>query len=289
MISPSDIRYFLEIAQTRNLSRAAERLGISQPALTYSLARMEKELSAKLLVRSKKGVTLTSSGEVFLAEARNLGEQWAHLRRSVQEDLESPRGLIRLGCHTAVSQYSLPRFLPAFLRDFPKIRLELRHGLSRHMTAEVISSQLDVAIAVNPVPHPDLVIRELCRDVVTLWRSKKCLNPGLLILDPGLLQSQDLLKRLARAKIVFDNFLETPSLEVIAQLVESGAGAAILPGRVIRAFVGPDVEQVRGAPEYQDRICLVFKPEFKRLKRGQVFTDAITKVFPPARKSLAPK
>jgi LysR family transcriptional regulator, cell division regulator len=275
MISSSDLKYFMELARIKHVSRAAERLGVTQPALSYCLNRIEEELGTQLFLRSKKGLELTPAGNRFYQEAKVLEQQWEHLKQSVTDEVESPQGTIRLGCHTAVAQYTLPKFLPKFLKEFPKVNFLFSHGLSRHMTEEVISSKLDVAIAVNPVNHPDLVIKELCKDIVTVWKSKNCLNPNILMVEPSLLQSQDILKKLNSRDIHFDSILESPSLEVIAQLVSSGTGCAILPERVVRAYADKEVEQVKNAPTFNDRICLVYKPNFKKTKRGQIFLEKL--------------
>ncbi len=61
--SPTDLKYFMEVAQTQNVSRAAERLGISQPSLSLAIRRMEQSVGAPLLIRSKRGVTMTQAGK----------------------------------------------------------------------------------------------------------------------------------------------------------------------------------------------------------------------------------
>lgn len=274
MISSSDIKYFIELAKAKHVSRAAERLGITQPALSYCLNRIEDELGATLFLRSKKGLELTAAGSRFFQEAQVLEQQWEIVKQSVHDEVSAPQGTIRLGCHSAVAQYTLPGFLPKFLKDHPKIRFYLSHGLSRHMTEEVISSKIDVALAVNPISHPDLVIKEICKDEVTIWKAKNCLNPKLLMLEPSLMQSQDIMKKLSRNDLTFDNFLESASLEVIAQLLISGTGCAILPERVVRAYTDKtNIEQIKNTPTFSDRICLVYKPNFKKTRRGQVFLE----------------
>ena len=182
MFNPSDITYFIEVASTSNVSRAAERLGITQPALSHSLNRMENQLGVDLFIRSKKGVRLTKAGERFLQEAKSLLQHWDVVQRSVQDEMESPSGTIKLGLHTAVAQYTLPHFLPQFFKEYPLINIQLNHGLSRLMTEEVISSKADVAIVVNPTAHPDLIIKELCRDIVTFWKAPNCVNENVLLI-----------------------------------------------------------------------------------------------------------
>ncbi len=274
MINQSDLRYFVEVAKTQHVSRAAERLGVTQPALSYCLKRLEAETGSALFIRSKQGVTLTSAGEKLFSQSQALLEQWERVLASVNEDTTEVAGKIRLGCHSAVAQYTLPDLLPQLLKENPKLEFEIHHGLSRHMTEAVISSKLDVAFAVNPVAHPDLIIKEICRDEVGLWRAKGCMNPDVLLTEPSLIQTQDILKKMKKRGIHFKRTVESSSLEVLAQLVSSGAGYAILPERVVKAVAHEKVERVRESPVFHDRTCLVYKREFTLNKRGKAFIQA---------------
>lgn len=277
MINQTDLKYFLEVAKTLHLTRASERLGISQPALSHCLKRIEFETEVSLFVRSKKGVTLTKAGERLAESAKDLIQRWEQVLLKAQSEVHEVAGTIRVGCHSAVAQYTLPVFLPSFLKDFPEISLELSHGLSRHMVEEVLSDKVDVAIAVNPSSHLDLIIKEVLKDTVGLWHSRDCKNRDVLILEPSLLQTQDLLRQLNKANFKFSRFIESPSLEVIAQLVASGAGYGILPERVAKAFGGSGMVKTSQSPEYHDKICLVYKREFAKTERGKAFKESFIK------------
>lgn len=280
MISQIDLKYFAEIAKTNHLSRAAERLGVTQPALSHSIKRIESTLGHEILLRSKKGVTLTPAGCRLLEQSQALIHLWDQVVRSAHDETGKVAGTIRIGCHTAVAQYTLPHFLPKFLKAHPHLKLQLIHGLSRHMTESVVSGQLDAAIVINPTPHPDLVIKELGRDVVTVWKALNCVNPDLLLIEPNILQTQHITTRLQKAGKTFNRIIECTSLEVIAQLLASGTGCAILPERVAHAFSPTSkIAPLAGAPQFHDRICLIFKPEFKKLKRGAVFASALAESF----------
>ncbi|MCB0385837.1 MAG: LysR family transcriptional regulator, partial [Bdellovibrionales bacterium] len=202
--SASDLEYFLEVVQTGNISRAAERLGITQPSLSLSIKRLEDVLGGQLLVRTKTGVHATHLGLRFHRQSRQLLDQWGRMRADALSTENEIRGNFTLGCHPSVAIYSLPSFFPDLLRDAPDLELSLRHDLSRKITEDVISFQIDFGLVVNPVQHPDLVIRELFRDEVTLWKLAKPSSlqreNGVLIYDPNLLQSQALLKKIKRGK-----------------------------------------------------------------------------------------
>jgi DNA-binding transcriptional LysR family regulator len=276
MINQTDLKYFLELSKTLHMSRAAERLGISQPTLSHCLKKIENETGIVLFTRTKKGVTLTQAGQRVFEKAEDLIQKWNEVLSSAKSENEEVAGMIRLGCHTAVAQYTLPKILPQFLKDNPAVNLQLQHGLSRHINEAVISDRLDIGVVVNPSPHPDLIIKEMTKDRVTIWKSVNLKNSDVLIYDPSLLQSQDLLKKLQKKGISFKRLIESSSLEVISQMVVAGAGCGILPERVIQAFNADHISALKDAPSFQDRICLVFKPEFRKLKRGQVLIESFS-------------
>lgn len=278
MINQTDLKYFLELSQTLHLTRASERLGITQPALSHCVKRLESDLNCQLFLRSKKGVQLTPAGIRLKQSASSMIIQWENLKQNIADDIETPQGIIKLGCHSAVAQYILPSLLKTFLKKNPGIEVQLTHGLSRHMTEQVVSSVLDVAFAVNPVAHPDLIIKEICRDEVCLWKAKNCQNEDVLIIEPGLLQTQDILQKLNKKGFTFKRIIESSSLEVIAKLVAEGVGCGIVPERVLQSYELQSYEKVKAAPQFSDKICLVYKQEFRKIKRGQIFIESVLSI-----------
>ena len=279
MINPEAIKYFVELAKTQHMSRAAERLGVTQPTLSHSLKRLEAELGHPLFLRSKKGLSLTPAGQRLFEKSQELLHSWESVLNSVEEEVSEVKGRIRLGCHTAVAQYTLPFLLPTLLKKYSNLKIALTHGLSRHMTEMVVSSQLDVALAVNPQRHPDLIIKELARDTVTIWVPQACANPDVLLMDPSLIQSQDIFSKLGKKGFHFSRVIESSSLEVIAQLLNVGTGYAILPKRVAEALSNIKVQALKEAPVFEDKICVVYKPEFRKLKRGEIFLQELIEAF----------
>lgn len=274
MINQTDLKYFLELSQTLHLTRASERLGITQPALSHCVKRLESDLNCQLFLRSKKGVQLTPAGNKLKQSANSMIQQWENLKQNISDDIETPQGVVKLGVHSAVAQYSLS-FLGSFLKKNPAIEVQLTHGLSRHMTEQVVSSVLDAAFAVNPAPHPDLIIKEICRDEVCLWKAKNCQNDDVLVIEPSLLQTQDILQKLNKKGFNFKRVIESSSLEVIANLVAQGVGCGIVPERVLQIYEQQSYEKVKGAPQFSDKICLVYKQEFRKVKRGQIFIESV--------------
>ena len=109
MFSYDDLCKFKAVADIGNMNKAAQVLKVSQPTLSYSIKKLERELDAELFIRNAKGVRLTKHGELLRESADSFILQWESLNRKIQlqENEESFR--LRIGAHPSVAQYSFPR------------------------------------------------------------------------------------------------------------------------------------------------------------------------------------
>ena len=140
-------------ARSKNISRAAERLGIGQPSLSQAIQRLERILSTKLFDRFKTGIQLTAAGHRLLIEGKSALEAWDRLNAKTRAAESEIQGHFTIGCHSAVGAYTLPKFLEKIFRQYPEIELRLRHALSREILEEVVSFQVDFGLVMNPAPH----------------------------------------------------------------------------------------------------------------------------------------
>jgi len=285
--SPTDILYFVEVANTLNLSRASERLGISQPSLTLAVQRLEDSIGTKILIRSKKGVILTQAGKQLLSQSRLLLQTWDQVRAQALASTFEVQGTYTIGCHPSVALFTLSNFLPKFLELHPKVDIKLKHDLSRRIAEEVISSTVDIGITVNPIKHPDLIIHKICDDEVTFWtngdhRANLDIHSGsaILICDTALTQTQNLLRQLKKNKINIGRTLESSNLEVITDLVSHGCGIGVLPTRVAHLARFKKLRKIPNSPTFKDEICLLMRVENKNVKSIQSLKDAILTHFP---------
>ncbi|MBI3440592.1 MAG: LysR family transcriptional regulator [Proteobacteria bacterium] len=278
--SPADLTYFVEVANTLNVSRAAERLGISQPSLTLAMQRLEQSVGTSLLTRSRRGVNLTPAGKQVLAHARHLLQSWDDVKAQALSSVHDIQGAYTIGCHASVALYLLSRFLPGLMEKHPELNIKLRHDLSRKIAEEVVSMKIDVGVVVNPIQHPDLIIHRLCTDEMTLWTAAQAprRNKSILICDPGLLQAQALLKKLKKSGMIFDRMIYSDNLEVIADLTANGCGIGILPAKVAHRS-RKKLERLPKAPVFYDEHCLIFRVENKGIKSVQTINQAIRHLF----------
>lgn len=285
--NPAEIQYFLEVASTQNISRAAERLGITQPTLSLAIQRLENALGTPLLLRGKTGVKLTKAGSRFAAQAKVLLDQWERLRSDAISEETEVRGRVSVGCHPSVALYTLGVFVPKLLAQYPDLELAFHHDLSRRITERVISFEIDIGVVVNPVAHPDLRIVQLAKDEVTFWRGPGAFPKDVLISDPDLIQTQSLLAKAKKGVGVgdlhFKRLIPSSSLEVIAKLTASGAGVGILPTRVAKSEpsykLKPLFEKGDKAPIFEDKICLIYRPDSQKGQAARAVMKAIEGVF----------
>lgn len=253
--NPSDVANFIQVARTLNITRAAERLGIGQPALSQSIQRLEYYFGVQLLDRFKTGVRLTAAGERLRDAGMLTLTACSKLKDHVLAAEHAIQGRFTLGVHPSVAIYSLPAFLKDLLQDHEGLSMSLLHGLSREILEAVVSFRADFGIVVNPVRHPDLVIKELCRDRIGFW-SVPDANRRVLIYEPDLLQSRTLISQLSER---FTRVIESSNLEVVAALTECGVGVGILPTRVAKRT--GNLTLLTETPFVDDKICFIYRAD----------------------------
>lgn len=279
MIPTTELFYFIEVSQTLNLSRASERLGISQPSLSAAIKRLEAAVGTHLLIRQKRGVVLTQAGKQLLIHSKQLIQDWQSLKAKTLASHNEIQGSYILGCHPAIGLYYLSGFLPELLAKYPNLDIQLVHDISRKITEQVINLSIDLGLVVNPLKHPDLIIHKLKNEEVSLWQSSKLnLNQDVVLCDTALSKTHWLLKRAAKKGLHFQRILSSSSLDVIAQLTANGAGIGILP-KIMALAMSPPLIPVPAAPIYQEELCLVYRHENRNIKALQMIIDTIKKFF----------
>ena len=160
-------------------------------------------------------------------------DHWETLENKFRISREGLQGKFKLGAHQSVASYCLPKLLENLDRLAPAIEIEHSHDFSRLITEKIINHELDLGFVVNPVRHPDLVLKQIGTDEVQFWVSKKVHSvPKRLVCD---LNSEQLNKTLKSQKTNhFEGWTltQTPSLEVARAVTLSGKAVGFFPKRV---------------------------------------------------------
>lgn len=141
---------FLKVCQTSNLSRAADELFLSQPAVSQAIAQLERQLGQVLFERLPRGVRLTSEGEVFYHKV----SQGMQLIRQAENDLrdvqELKSGRLRLGVSPIVARFRFPEIVKRFREAYPGIRVRILSGTTKDLADGLRSGSVDLVIGFKP-------------------------------------------------------------------------------------------------------------------------------------------
>lgn len=152
------LRHFAAIAQHGSLGRAAAVIGISEPALSKSLGKLEAGLGAKLFDRGSKGVSLTLYGQSLLSRAEAILGEIDTIRREVQELGEGHHGTVRVGMRPSFGTTYLPLAVARVMKSRRNFKAILREGFMPTLLSELLQGKLDFVVATElEEPHPSLV------------------------------------------------------------------------------------------------------------------------------------
>jgi len=146
------LRYFVVVAEEQNVTRAAERLHVSQPPLSRQIHDLEQELGVELFRRTAKSLALTEAGKIFLIEARAVLLRVDKAVETVRTVARGDRGELRIGYSPSLAAEVLPKALRLFEREHPGVRVALHDLSSEECAQRLAARKLDLAVTVRLSP-----------------------------------------------------------------------------------------------------------------------------------------
>lgn len=138
---------FLAVAEDQNFSRAAKRLGMSQPPLTEQIQALEQSLRVQLFTRSRRGAQLTAAGAAILPAVRKFADQLERLELAVHEAVTGHAGVLTIGAITSAMIDVLPQLIERFKQDHPLITVSVREIDSAEAIPALEAGDIDIAFA----------------------------------------------------------------------------------------------------------------------------------------------
>jgi len=238
---------FVEVARTGNVSRAADALFLTQPALTARLKSLEGELGVELFVRSARGMKLTDAGRAFLPYAQRTLGLVTEGRQAIADLREGATGELVIGAAPAVSTYLLPTILKSFRATHPNVRLGVRTGHTEEVLDMVLRQDAHIGVG-RPVRHPEIELIPVFEDEMLLVVSRRHpfaarskvrmdeLAAERLILFDRTSSYHELTSALFReAGVVPASVMELDNVEAAKKMVQQGLGVALLPRMALAA------------------------------------------------------
>lgn len=172
-------RTFLDIVAAGSFVRAAERLHVTQTAVSARVRTLEDHLGARLFVRNKAGATLTPAGEQFVRHARMLVQVWERARHQVAVP-PGRSSVLTIGCEVSLWDPLLLDWLLRMRTEAPQLALRTQVGFPQDLVEQVMAGALDIAVVYAPPQRPGLRIELLIEEklvLVTTRRRGRAIDP----------------------------------------------------------------------------------------------------------------
>ncbi len=238
------------VADTGSIGSAAERLFVTQPAVTARIQALEAVLGARLLVRGRSGSHLTDAGRAFLPYAQRARAALATGREQVAEIASGAAGRLAIGAAPAISTYVLPAVLHHFQESHPRVQLAVRAGHSEEVLQMVLREEIELGL-MRPIRHADITSVLLYTDTLVLvvhrghpFALAGTVNMGQLSTEHLILFDRtssyhELTSALVRqAGIAPRGTIEVDNIDAAKRMVEQRLGIALLPRTSVQMEIG---------------------------------------------------
>ena len=248
-------------AEGGSLSAAAETMGYTQPGITRMIDSLEEELGFALLLRTKKGVSLTPNGEQMLPFFRDV----IRSQRMAEETGASIRGVLSgvltIGCYYSVSSMLLPEVLHAFLSDFPGVQIVLKEGTNAELSEMLRDHSVDFCFAAKPSEQTVCEWIPILEDELNVWLPedhpdadgsrfpvRRLADYPFIMIQPG--SDTDLDRVFLIVKVRPDIHFVTKDTYSAYRMVEAGLGISLNQRLIAREWHGRVVTLPFDPPQY---------------------------------------
>lgn len=295
----TQLEYVIAVDTHGNFLTAAEKCSVSQPALSMQIQKLERELSIRIFDRSRQPVVATEIGKSIIQQAREIIKQCNRLTEVVNEDKKGElTGQLRIGIIPTIAPYVLPLFLVDFMKNNPKVNIEIAEVTTNQILQQLKNDQLDCGIMATPIEAGYLQYTPLFYEPLVAYMSednklfsKKTLGPNDVdptetwILNEGHCLRNQVLNLCTGNKGNSKNKqfqYHTGSLETLKKMVEINRGITILPELSIFDFNDEQMERVRyfKKPDPVREISMVIHRVDLKKQLIESFTTALLAAIP---------
>ena len=245
------LEYFQMASRLKNITRAAERLRVSQPNITVAIKKLEAELGIQLFDRSQKQLSLTPEGAVFLGRVEVALRNIQDAVLEVNDYKQLQKGTIKIGIPPMMGAYLFPKIFSSFQRRYSHLDVYLHEEGSVAIREQLERDELDFGIIIIPDTSPNLQLRPMARSQIVCCvpedsdlAARKAITlqdieeRNLIMLKEGSFLRQTMLQKMKTASVTPNIVLESNQVVTIMGLVASGVGNAFLLDMVARDTPG---------------------------------------------------
>ncbi|MEN3348979.1 MAG: hypothetical protein V7632_2614 [Bradyrhizobium sp.] len=262
-----------------SFSAAAERLQLTQPAVSLQVRQLEKSLNTTLIERVGRKARPTAAGSALLSHAEQISAAVTSAVDAVAQQTNGTAGRVRLGTGATACIFLLPPILKELRTGLPSLEITVTTGNTAEIAKAVEDNTIDIALVTLPVSGRSFEITPVMDDEFVLIAPRAMALPAritpavlaskpVLLFEPGGNTRRTADEWLARGGVSLKPLMSLGSVEAIKEMVRAGLGCAILPGMAVPAKATPRDLVVRSlSPKLHRRLAVVIRRD-KRLDRG---------------------
>ena len=276
------LEYFCCLASLGNFTKAAQRVGIAQPALTVAIQKLEQEVGLKLINRADKNALLTAEGEVLYKLATQLLSQTKQIQLELEELKDLERGTIRFGVSAMMGSYYFPKILTEFKQKYPKIKIHLVDQGTAALEEMLLNSELELALIRGDLENPQLRYSELINEEVvagmansnplaseqTISLAQFCQQP-LVLFHEGYFLREVVSQYSKKQQVLLDVRMETNLVELQKSLVRNEVGITTCLSRILENE--HQMTSIPFEPKIEFKLSLAWKKNHYLSKASKAF------------------
>lgn len=273
-MNKGDLEKIIAIAEEGSMAKAAQKLYITQPALSKCLTKVEDELGEILFIRRPNGLALTYAGECFIQKAYQIMRLYSEMEIEFCELNQMRRGVLKLGTAERLGALVLPELLGRFQKRYPNIQIDIIEANSFKLEEKLLLGMLDIAIVCLPLKNENVKYSVFYKDPFYVALPREHPLNALAYTKPGeampyipleaigseplVLTSRSKKTRIGAERILnqlpcgYQIALELHNIETVIRLVANGTGISVVPSIFSKVYhVGDKINYYQIEEKYQ--------------------------------------
>lgn len=300
-----ELKVFVSVYENQSISKAAERLYMTQPTLTRIIQNIESEVGSQLFKRTRDGIKPTVAGEIYMENAQKLIEMYRHLEMSLAAINNENRGKLVIGTNFILGACVLPSIVSEFEKRFPNIELTIIEGTSTEIENEISKGIIDIGVIHLPVQSNTITAVPIGQErfyialppedalCAMAYRKEGVALPYLdidlikerhFILNHPKQHARKEAERICKLAGFTPNIkFQTRNIQTMAKMVGRGVGVSLVPSSYITLFSDADKPEYfnieeRYFPEWH--VAVIYEKTLPPSPSFKAFIEICTDILP---------
>lgn len=292
------LKIFHTVAQVKSFTKAAEILGLTQPAITFQMKNLEEEFRTRFFNRDQNRITLTETGKILCRYAEKILSEYEGANIEIAEVTGVLGGEIRIGVASLLGKYLLPKLIGMFKQKYPSIKIVMLVGDSAELIQKIQEHTVDLIIVSEPVSLKNFIVKPFIDDEIVVivhpehkWAMRDHIEIEDFLSEPFIAREPG-----SGLREVYKNFLGSRNIglknlnvvmtlgssEALKSAVESGVGYSIISNMAVKREM--ELGLLKQVPvkgmSLKRRFLIVYPIKSYRKHVADVFMDFIMSNVP---------